>query len=750
MPDYPLDASIVITTYNQVRFTMQCFASLAATMKGLRYEIIVVDNGSTDETVPWIGAHSPGEIRGKAIGKYPPKRVTILRNPKPRALARSWNMGYDAAIGKHVFICNNDIMFGDESIQRMIALAEKDDSIGVVVPVCPLALRRPGFMQHAKPDIAHPYRVSDWTGAVVTNIPALGEWSDATRLPATTTYMDEPYLEQGGFCFMVTRPCWERVGRFDEDYVLTAEDWDYFHRTRRYFKIARPNNAYVHHFENQSIEAMPKGEALERYVLNRFLLTEKREGCAEYFSIIMPTYNREHTLIDAIESVIAQRFPHWRLYVIDDGSANWPKVSSDLWHRYATSHARIGFLSMPCNMGPAAARNYGLSICKGKYVAFLDSDDEWYADHLEVHWKQHESNDCVMAYSNPDFAWKDWDALTNKFRVTAAKHPTITYFGPFDKERLCKANYIQTSAMTVRGDIARRFRFPEHLRLAEDWDYMKELTDAGGDGRNVVHINQATCRYNFCRSSDEELGLVRQFIPSLNRLHPDSAVIEAKVTPKSPFTVVIATQNRPDKLDLAIRSAGDVPVIVCDDGSNRFADVKAAVRQHRNVTLFRREIGKGASAARNLAMRAVKTPWVKFLDDDDQLMPGWDQTAEKLLTDTTDAIVFSAFVPNGSGGLKVDNQVFTSQICARLSAVLAAGGFDETCAWAEERDLIDRLRAAGSVIVTDPSPICLRPDRGGAGDPATEKARIRQDAHIPSGAGGNVMRFGSRRRRDGG
>ena len=377
MPDYPLDVSFVVTTYNQIRFTIQFFASLAQIMKGLTYEIIVVDNGSTDGTIPWVLSNTPGTMRGRALGQNTPKRVSLLHNPKPRALSLSWNMGVDAAVGRYVMVCNNDILFGERSVHQMIALADHDPMVGVVMPLCPLDLKDKEFEAYHDPFLIHPYKTENWAQDTLHNLYNMETWADQDKLPLTSSYLPEPYLKQGGFAFLLTRRAWEKIGRFDEDYIFTSEDWDYFSRLRRHFKLARANSAYIYHYEHQSLDKLTRTESLERFALNRFLLTEKREGNPEYISIVLPTYNRLKTLYMSIDSVLNQSFPFWRLYIIDDGSPNWQEICDALWLRYHPHFARIGLFPRPKNEGVGAVRNYGLSICRGKYVAFLDSDDEW-------------------------------------------------------------------------------------------------------------------------------------------------------------------------------------------------------------------------------------------------------------------------------------------------------------------------------------------------------------------------------------
>lgn len=88
-------------------------------------------------------------------------------------------------------------------------------------------------------------------------------------------------------------------------------------------------------------------------------------------SIILPVYNGEKTLQSAIESVIKQTYPDYRLIIVDDGSTD---RSARIADEYAEKYENIYCLHKK-NGGLASARNAGLDVCEDKYVCFLDADD---------------------------------------------------------------------------------------------------------------------------------------------------------------------------------------------------------------------------------------------------------------------------------------------------------------------------------------------------------------------------------------
>lgn len=109
-------------------------------------------------------------------------------------------------------------------------------------------------------------------------------------------------------------------------------------------------------------------------------------GCAEkpLVSVIMPAYNAARYIRESVQSVQNQTFDNWELIVIDDCSEdNTVAVVTQL----AQDDSRICVYSNEHNSGVAKTRNRGLELCNGEYVAFLDSDDTWYPEKIEIQLK---------------------------------------------------------------------------------------------------------------------------------------------------------------------------------------------------------------------------------------------------------------------------------------------------------------------------------------------------------------------------
>lgn len=116
----------------------------------------------------------------------------------------------------------------------------------------------------------------------------------------------------------------------------------------------------------------------------------------ELVSIVMPLYNCAGLVEQSIESVQAQTYENWELLVVDDLSTDG---SYDIVKAYAQHDPRIRLLQNSSNSGAAVSRNYALREAKGKWVAFLDSDDLWLPEKLMKQVAFMEETGCHFSYT---------------------------------------------------------------------------------------------------------------------------------------------------------------------------------------------------------------------------------------------------------------------------------------------------------------------------------------------------------------
>lgn len=113
-------------------------------------------------------------------------------------------------------------------------------------------------------------------------------------------------------------------------------------------------------------------------------------------SVIIPTYNRGHLVGRAILSVLDQTYQDFEIIVVDDGSKDYTEEVVKSFN-----DPRICYIRHTRNLGGSAARNTGIRAAKGKYIAFLDSDDEWLPTKLEEQIRVfHNEQNCGVVYTD--------------------------------------------------------------------------------------------------------------------------------------------------------------------------------------------------------------------------------------------------------------------------------------------------------------------------------------------------------------
>lgn len=196
-------------------------------------------------------------------------------------------------------------------------------------------------------------------------------------------------------------------------------------------------------------------------------------------SIIMPAWNAEKTIQDAIRSVIKQTESNWELIVIDDYSED-ETYKRIRW--FAARDNRIRIYRNPVNLGVSKTRNRGVKVAKGKWIAFLDSDDIWRADKLEKQLciiEQKKNVDLVFTGSVFMRGWEQSEnnrsrEKTNFILSYYQKAPkTITY------KELLKQNLISCSSVVVKKELLMKYPMKQDI-MHEDYATWLEILRAGG------------------------------------------------------------------------------------------------------------------------------------------------------------------------------------------------------------------------------------------------------------------------------
>jgi glycosyltransferase involved in cell wall biosynthesis len=199
-------------------------------------------------------------------------------------------------------------------------------------------------------------------------------------------------------------------------------------------------------------------------------------------SIIIPAYNVAEFIGEALDSVLAQTFTDYETIVINDGSPD----SASLERALAPYLSRIVYLKQE-NRGVSAARNTGIGIARGLLLAFLDADDTWLPNYLEVQVARIQADPTIdVLYPNVMMFGGSSEA-GEEFMTICPSSGDVTF------ERLVAQECNVSNCSIARRDtIVRAGMFDEELRSVEDFDLWLRVIKEGG---RIAYHRDVLARY---------------------------------------------------------------------------------------------------------------------------------------------------------------------------------------------------------------------------------------------------------------
>ena len=217
-------ASVIVPCFNQLEFTRRCVTALVRYTR-LPWELIVVDNGSTDGTAIYLAG----------VQDASPIPITVVSNPTNRGYPTAVNQGLSAALGDFLVFLDNDAVVTDGWLDQLVALTEADPGIGLTGPMSNSAVY-PQLVEHI------PYTDLDQMPAFAASWRDRhrGQWFNVGKL--------------AGFCLLMKRAVYEKVRGLDESFVAGFADDDLAERARRAgFRLAVAHDLFVHHFGGRTV-----------------------------------------------------------------------------------------------------------------------------------------------------------------------------------------------------------------------------------------------------------------------------------------------------------------------------------------------------------------------------------------------------------------------------------------------------------------------------------------------------------------
>lgn len=182
-------------------------------------------------------------------------------------------------------------------------------------------------------------------------------------------------------------------------------------------------------------------------------------------TVVIPVYNREHTILRAVNSVLSQTYSNIEVIVVDDCSTD---KTVEIIRNCRDS--RIRLISLPYNQGANAARNMGIAMAAGEFIAFQDSDDEWMQNKLE---KQiaYMLKEKLLASFTP-YILHDGErtmAMPCNYLNTELYQASLT-------ETLKKYNCVGTPTLVIRKEVISHIgMFDEKMPRLQDYEFVIRL-----------------------------------------------------------------------------------------------------------------------------------------------------------------------------------------------------------------------------------------------------------------------------------
>jgi glycosyltransferase involved in cell wall biosynthesis len=202
-----------------------------------------------------------------------------------------------------------------------------------------------------------------------------------------------------------------------------------------------------------------------------------------YFSVVIPAYNTAHFISDALKSVFAQTTNDYEIIVVNDGSPDTAEFEKAL-EPYLNDITYI----QRAHGGPAAARNSGILAAKAEFIAFLDSDDQWEATHLE------EMREFLQREPMLDLVYGDavmFGESAKEGMTTMDENPSED-LATFESLVLCKCNVIGSTVVARRQSLIDAGLFDESFIQGEDFELWARIAYRGGriDYRKQIHARR--------------------------------------------------------------------------------------------------------------------------------------------------------------------------------------------------------------------------------------------------------------------
>ncbi len=486
----PVDVTVAVMSYNNARFIGQTIDSILA-QEGTAFELRVFDDCSTDDSVRVLERYADDP------------RFHYEVNERNLGLNGNYNRCLRAGRGRYVVVLGSDDILYPDHLRSLCAAMDAAPRAMLGYVQCNWIDESGNLIRHA----VHPgHRDASYAGGrneiagllshdnYITPSAAMLRRSmlDTVALPDGTLARDHLLAQDWDL--------WLRVAGRHPDFVFLRQATVGYRIhggqvSQKFYADARPLREHAEILErcldDEAIAPCMRPAALDIWRLyqnrlnaypeaDRKVFAERTERIrarlfgplagpapagGPLFSVIVTTYDRPGLLRDALASLEAQTCRDFEVILVNDHG-------EPVEHLLEACNLPLVYLNQPSNQGLSAARNAGLKIARGRYVAYLDDDDIYLPDHLRLLAEAFGKHPDSVVYTDVVYIQEQ---LEDGRRIELGRSfPTA--HDAFDRDRLFVQNYIPVNTWAhPRAAIGLVGNFDTELTAFEDWDMLLRL-----------------------------------------------------------------------------------------------------------------------------------------------------------------------------------------------------------------------------------------------------------------------------------
>ena len=596
--------SIIVASYNYADIIGRTLDSLVSqTYKN--FEVIVVDDGSKDDSV---------KVIKKYAAKYPFIKLHRHKQGKNMGLPATVKLGLEKSKGEYIAFCESDDYWDKNHLEEKVKIINNYADPKVIVNDVELFGDKERcehiniIVNDRKSRFCH-----------TKNRISVSDFRDKNWIVTFSCCMiKKSVLDE---CNIDGTPRGANLDWWIYRQVCCVNKVFYVNKKLTYWYI---HNSYM---VKESVDSVQKQEnflkSMDKILLKKHPIVchclikyhnvitnsyQIKDGCLYHFnrickyqpkfSVVMPTYNRQTMITDAVDSLLKQTYQNFELIIVDDGSTDGTVDVLNSKYSKELKSGKIKYIYKQ-NGGVCKARNVGLQNTSNEWIAYLDSDNILSSSCLEIFAK------AILHNRNSKSFYSDLVYIQNKLLISHE----------FNYEQLLKENYIDLGVFVHHRTIYEKLGgFDENMTRLVDWDLVARYTK----NNKPVHIKKVTLYYNDSSDFDRITGSAK--------LYDNIAYFRKKNCNVPVVTTMITSYNHQDyireAIDSAIKQIGNFmhEIIISDDGSTD--DTPKIIEEYaRQYPHLIRNIsdGKniGISANMKKCFEAATGKYIAVLEGDD-------------------------------------------------------------------------------------------------------------------------------------